>query len=363
MRLDPRRIRTIFAKDLRDSIRDARVLVALLVPLAIGVFYNFALHDDAGTFQGTVVFAARDRTQLPDRIARTVGSTIAITFQQVPEVDIPRLMRDDAADLAIIVPPGFDAAVAAGSSPRLTVVQPVTTTVAGDYVTAAIEPALRAMAGQAPPATISVQATAKSTADESITDKIGLRSWAVLGAVVTMIAMIALLAVPVILSEEVEKKTLDALIMISSYAEVVIAKALVGVVYVAIMVPLLLGITRIAIRQPAWFVVGATLITVVLLGFGLLMAGLFKNANQLNTWSGVFLLPVIGPAFAVGLPLPRTFGLIVGALPTGAGAKLLLNSAATDRIFQNPLLYCLILVAWGLLGYCLLLWQLSRRQA
>ena len=34
------RIFTLFTKDLKDAVRDARVLFALIVPLGIGVFYN-----------------------------------------------------------------------------------------------------------------------------------------------------------------------------------------------------------------------------------------------------------------------------------------------------------------------------------
>src|SRR3712207_7907163 len=36
------------------------------------------------------------------------------------------------------------------------------------------------------------------------------------------------------------------------------------------------------------------------------LGGLFRSANQLNTWSGFLLLPVITPVFLVGLPVPRS---------------------------------------------------------
>ena len=40
------RIITVFIKDLKDATRDARVIVALIVPLGIGAFYGYALDDD-----------------------------------------------------------------------------------------------------------------------------------------------------------------------------------------------------------------------------------------------------------------------------------------------------------------------------
>ena len=47
------RIFTLFAKDLKDAIRDARVLVALIVPLGIGLFYNYAFDDTSLTQIGS----------------------------------------------------------------------------------------------------------------------------------------------------------------------------------------------------------------------------------------------------------------------------------------------------------------------
>ena len=97
--------------------------------------------------------------------------------------------------------------------------------------------------------------------------------------------------------------------------------------------------------------------------FGLLLAGLFKNANQLNTWSGLILMPVLGPAFAIGLPVPDPIEAIAELTPTGAGMKLLMNSAADERIFSGEVASMIIIVIWGVAAYALLLWQLSRRQA
>ena len=117
-------------------------------------------------------------------------------------------------------------------------------------------------------------------------------------------------------------------------------------------------------RRTGVHVIAATgLLSISLIGFGLLMAGLFKSANQLNTWSGLLLLPVIAPAFAIGLPTPKIVGKIAEALPTGSAAKILMNSMAHERVFSNQMVSFAIIVAWGVLAFGLLLWQLSRRQA
>jgi ABC-2 type transport system permease protein len=178
-----------------------------------------------------------------------------------------------------------------------------------------------------------------------------------------MIAMIAMLAVPVILAEETEKRTLDALVLIASYADVVLAKALIGAFFSSVTVVLLLAVTGLTPDDGLLFAVTVVLTTTTLIGFGLLLGGFFKSANQLNTWAGVLLLPVIAPAFIVGLPTPDLLEQAASLFPTGGATKLLLNSAVDETVFTNPALSFAVIVVWGIAAYVLLFWQLSRRQA
>jgi hypothetical protein len=263
----------------------------------------------------------------------------------------------------LIVPAGFDAAVRRGEHPTVEVIRPLESGFAADYVAAAIDPALRLMAGQDLPATIAVEAAPETNENRSVIDDLGVRTWAVFAAIVMMISMISMLAVPVILAEETEKRTLDALVLIASYAQVIVAKALVGVFYVAVMVPLLLGITRLTPDDELLFGATVALLSATLIGFGLLLAGFFKNANQLNTWSGVILLPVVAPAFTVGLPVPDLVDRLVSLFPTGSGTKLLLDSASNESLYSGTAGSFLVIVVWGVVAYALLYWQLSRRQA
>ncbi|MER3438567.1 MAG: hypothetical protein C4346_13815, partial [Chloroflexota bacterium] len=129
------RVTTIFRKDLLDAIRDARVLVALLVPLGIGVFYNLTFDDNEQIPEATIVYLAGSETRLFDALREVAGSAVRLTFHEVDnEQELRRQVSEGDADLGIIVPPGFDAAVAAGQSPALTVIHPPSHTFGGDYV-------------------------------------------------------------------------------------------------------------------------------------------------------------------------------------------------------------------------------------
>lgn len=358
------RIATIFLKDLRDATRDARVLVALLIPIGFGLFYSLTFDDEDTQVTADVAYVSADETTLPNDLTAIAGDVIEIRFARFESAEQVRAQvakRD--ADLGLIVPAGFDIAVQSGEQPAIEVVRRGDPTFGGDYVTAAIEPALRLMAGQQPPATLQVTDAAVATESETALDKLGLEKWSIASSIVMMIALISMLAVPIILAEEGEKKTLDALILVSNYAEVVIAKASVGIFYIAVMVPLLLVLTGIRPTRALLFTGAVFTLAIALLGLGLLMAGLFKSANQLNTWSGILLLPVIMPALAMGVPAPRPVEIVAQALPSGAAARLLMNSLADERVFSGQLLAFATIIAWAVLAYLLLLWQLSRRQA
>lgn len=360
----PRVIKTILNKDLRDAIRDARVLVAVLVPFAIGIFYHLTFDDDAIVPQALVLITDHGTSQLPELIQAVAGDAVIVTFREAPSIEeLERAIGNDEADLGLIIPSGFDAAVARGNQPYLSVIRSPNSSFGGDYVIAALEPALRIMAQQQPPAAIALTNAPTIAEDRSIIDTIGIRTWAVLAAIVMMIAMISTLAIPVILAEETEKRTLDALVMIASYAEVIVAKALIGVVYVAVMVPLLLAITRLRPAEIATFVIGVAALSVTLIGMGLFLAGFFKNANQLNTWSGIILAPIIAPAFIVGLGAPDYIDRLARLFPTGGATRVLLDSASNDALFSDNLFSLAVICIWGVLAYGLLFLQLSRRQA
>jgi ABC-2 type transport system permease protein len=358
-----RRVITIFRKDLWDAIRDARVLVALLVPLGIGVFYNLTFDDNDTIPDAHVVYAAADQTRLPEMIRAVVGNAVRLHLEQVPDEQTVRArVANEDADLGIIIPARFDDAVIGGQSPELVVIHAPSRTFGGDYVAAALEPAVRALAGEMPPAVIIVEQL-QPRAGQSVIDQVGLRTWAVVSSLVMMIAMIAILAIPMVLTEETEKKTYDALALIASHIEIITAKALLGLAYLTVMIPLLLLLTRLRPHDFPLFVTTVLLLGVSLLGAGLLLAGLLKSANQLNTWAGIFLVPVVAPAFIIGTPAPETLLTIAGLSPTGIATKLLLDSATGERLYSGTIQSLVIMVLWGVAAYLLLAWRLARRQA
>lgn len=358
-----RRIFTIFRKDLLDAIRDARILITLITPLLIGVFYSYAF-DDTSIPSATLVVSDPDGSALVSRVDDAVKGQVDLSIIQVesPEA-VQQRIADDKGDVGLAIPAGFDQAMAAGSQPSLQVFLPEKSTIGGQYILATLDPLLRAMAGQPLPATVQVDTVTLDPAQLTIIDKMSMRTWSIVLSLLMMVSMVALLAIPIILAEETEKKTIDALVLVSSYGEVVIAKALLGVTYVGLMTAILLGITRLRPVSSGWFAISIGFLAFCLLGFGLLLGSVFKSATQLNTWSGLLLIPAIVPAVVIGLGGPAWIDRAAGATPTGAGMKLLTDAFTDPPIYDDQFRMLLVLAIWTALFYGLLLWQLARRRA
>jgi ABC-type Na+ efflux pump permease subunit len=363
--MHPRMILTIARKDLFDAIRDMRVLMAIVMPLGIGILYNVMFTSFDRKPSATVAVYASAPTALPDAMRSLLGEVADVRFTTAESEDAVRtLVREKDAHLGLIVPPDFDAALKNDGRPTLVVVrrdESFDTNVGASLVSRSLERIVQALAEQRPPATITYDLL--DTGQPAVFERLGLTRYFVLASVIMLIGFIAMLAIPTILAEETEKKTLDALVMAASYLDVIVAKALVGIAYTAFALPLLLLITRLRPANLPLFVGTVALFSVTLIGFGLLLGGLFRNANQVNTWSGLFLLPVIGPAFAVGYPLPDWVAIGLATLPTSQAAKLAINAFSGETLFPQQGLAVFVIVAWGVVAYGLLLWRLSRREA
>lgn len=358
-----RKLLIIFQKDLLDAIRDARVFMAILAPLAVGILYNVIYNDEPPRPAAAVAYWSPEPSGVIDALRQTAGQTVDLSVTSAGDAStVRRLVEDKKADIGLVLPAGFDRAIAEHQAPQFGVILPASPTFGGDYVAAALEPTLRQLAGQGPVATIQVdRLTSTTLGSPSVLTQLGVRSYLVLSALVMLVAMIAMLALPVILVEEVEKKTIDALALIASYADVVVAKTLVGVVYITLSTGLLLAVTRMWPANLPLFIGAMILLSVTLIGLGLLLGGLFRSANQLNTWSGLFILPVILPIFLVAIDAPRLVHTVIELLPTPQATQLIINGMTGNAIFQREWLSLLIVASWAAAIYALLLWRLAHR--
>ena len=352
------RVWAVFAKDAVDALRDARILVALVIPIGLAVFYGQAFGDDPGRVRATVAVAGE--TVLAERLA-TSDAAAEVRVRRVAADEARRLVAEDEADVGLVVPAAFDEAVRAGRSPDLAVLLD-SDGMSGPaaLVQARLDGALAALAGQRPPVVVRAESV-QGGDDGSVLDRIEISRYFVLVSVAILISFIAFLVVPVILSEEIERKTLDALLLAARPSEILIAKALVGLLYTVVAVPLTLLLTGLGPEDPLRFGVGAVGLAVGLIGFGLLFALALRSANRVNTWSGIAVMVVSIPVFLVGAPLSDPVGAVVAATPTGAGTRLMMDGLQGEALFGASAASLGVLVAWAAVGYLVLVRTLARR--
>ena len=358
------RIRTIYRKDMRDALRDSRVLTALLFPLALGLLYSFMFSDENVKTQKAKVGVVSDgTTQLTNVISQQTGGALRLTFVRMPSTArLDHQVQQKKVDVGLVIPLGFDAAVRAGGSPLLTVVLPSSPSFDSDYVDAVLDRSVQSLAGRAPPARIVQRSLPPETGGATALEALGARKDFILVSMIMLLAMIAVYAVPAVLVEETEKKTMEALTLIASTADVIAAKALFGITLSVVGVPLLLIITRGDPADVAGLAAAVVLSAVVLVGIGLLCAGLFKTQQQVNTWSGVILLVLLAPAFTIGMPTPDAVKPALAFLPTAQTFRLIANAFAGRTLYPHEWLSYAVLLAWGAGAYGFLWWRLSRRE-
>jgi ABC-2 type transport system permease protein len=350
----------IALKDWRSASRDGRILLALLLPLSLGLLYNVIIPEKPSA---TVVITSVDATRLPEMLKTSVGSAATLNFTKVPDAaQVYSQVDSRSADVGLVVPAGFDVALAAGTRPTIQVVQPVAGAAFG--VIATLDAALRQMAGQQAPATVVVHSTAPAGTDiASAMAQLGVRNYMVLGILIMLVLMVAMYILPVLLTEEYEKKTADALLMIGSQTDLVVSKALVGLGYVALSTTIFVIATRMSIPNPLLFAAAVVVFAITLVGFGLLLGALCRTVAQLNNWSSIPLLLLLMPVFFASLALPSIVRAILDALPSVQAVRLLIDSLSAKSVYGNWLISFAIMAAWAVVGYGLLIRSLARREA
>lgn len=364
--IHPRIVATLFRKDVVDGLRESRVAVSLITPIILAVLYNVMFPDER-LLEAKVAYAGPETSAIVETLkARAdAGRSVSLKLRHVASAEeARRLVASKDVDVAFALPADVDDAIRAGRSPVITLIQPEIPGAPANFVETSLQAGARDLAGRAPPATIVPEKVKTGgSADQGVMGEMGPRKYFVLATIVMMLGMIAMLAVPIMLAEEVEKKTLDALLIVGSYLDVIAAKALVGLAYVAVSVTLMLALTGLRPGDLPSFTAGTTLLAIALIAGGLLIGGLFKSAQQVYSWSSVMLIPVIGPAFAVGLPVPDAVDLALRALPTSQGMRIMANGLAGEVLFGDVWLSYLVTGLWAIGAYALLAWRLSRRES
>ena len=359
----------IARKDALDIILNKSTFFLLLTPIILAIIFvvigallgshttNALIYDPGKSNVEQVV----DRA-FPDLKVTYVNSPNAVSAAFGPDGS----SKSSSYALGLIVPDGFDTSLRSGDHPQLSLY--IDGSQVNDQARGLLLGALtdytRSVANPQPPASISL-ATINPPSPNS-----GLKDVGQIYAITALMGslFVGTSMVPSLLVEEKEKKTLRMLMVSpASFADVVLAKLLVGLVY-----QLALALIAVAITggfngsQVPLLLLFAVIGSCFSVALGLLVGSLVQTTSASGAFSGTVSFIYILPAFFVG-PLAQLLGSnpftqFIKILPTYYIADGTANAVLSTTTAGQLVLDVGISVAAVVLLLLLAVWML-RRQA
>lgn len=358
--MSPRRVLAILAKDLREAMRDGRILILLVLPIGLAVFYNSTTADRNERAETTVVVVDPARTGLAAELRDAAAGAVKVTVRSAPDARAARqVVDDDKAAFAVV----SGAAARAGQSARAAILLPANATPTAQSVVAVVNEAVAAASNRPPASEVRVQRLPVAASDRRPADLIDKPTILVVVCLIMLLAFVALVVVPMQTAEEIGTGTFGALRLAATGSEILTAKTLSGVLYAVVGTALTIFITGVDAHDPLRLYGGALALAISLVGFGLLLGFLSGNANQINTYGGFLVLPVIALATAVLIADSGILAVLLDILPFSQGARLLFDGVAEEEPFATGAVAWCVLAAWTAVGFAVLVRVAGRREA
>lgn len=348
--MSPRRILAILTKDLRDTWRDGRILVLLLLPIGGGVFT--AVANEQGLPTTSVAVVDRPDGRVSSELRTIAGKTARLKLTRAADAAAARrLVAGEDVDAAVVVAPSGPA--------RAEILLAQDASPAGQSIVELVPIALARASGREPPARPRVVVV--PAANQGPSDIVG-EQFDELFSILLFVMFVALMVVPTQTAEELETGTFGALRLAATGREILAAKALAGYVYGAAGVALTVVLTGLDVSDALRFYAATAALIVTLVGFGLLLGLLVPNTSAINTYAGFLIIPFVFVAGAVFTLDSGIAEAILGVLPLSQAVKLLADGVSPQQPFGAGPLAWLVIGVWALAGYGILARIATRRE-
>jgi ABC-2 type transport system permease protein len=350
-------VSAITRKDVVDAIRHRYLLTALVTPLFVALMFRVILPGDNG------------RSILNVVVHDAGGSELVAELHNTPRIGVIEATSADAiaGDVqkrktigGLAVPANFDADIAAGKQPQLTVyINNEKTVFEQAAFRRILDQMVRVAAKQPEPANL-VWVDVGETTEDKIKGGTGLDQMMLPLLLILTFGMTGAFVVPLLIVEEKEKRTLDFLLSSpATLKEIIAGKALTGAVYTLLIASLLLGINRHLIQN--WPLTLATMVLglVFVVGVGLVIGSLLNNTMQVNTWASFVLIVLLAPSFP-SIGISGWFDRAMRVVPTyylTEALKLSIAGTVTTRFW----VYLAVLLGCTLVVFAAATWALRRR--
>ena len=319
-----RRMRIVWAiaaKDILDGIRNKVLLQTVVTVLFMIVFYKaLPIVTGGGPPQVTVYDMG--------------NSTLTLDLQASPNVEARRVSSLEdmqrfvamggTPEIGLVIPAGFDAALAAGERLGLDAyVQHWVSDSAAETLAGRVEAEVAALLGR--PIHLNLDAHWVYPP----LDSIGPHTWAAF-SMTLMLVLIGMGLTPQLMLEEKRAHTLEAILASpASSGQVVLGKAIAGLLYCLVCGAVVLAFNAGMIVQWAFAILAIMCGSLLAVAVGLLFGVSIEVVQSLRMWVSaviipVFVLPVVASFMA--MDLPRVVNAAVRWFPSVALARLFLLS-------------------------------------
>jgi len=357
--MNRRSVWAIVRKDIRDAFVSFRIVAMLIMPLTMTGLYGFVFRDAVPSLRLVVYDPSNS---LITRVLSGVSDLDIVTVQDSSSVET--LTTEKSAQLGLIFPPGFDAALRAEANPPLTMIVN-RAQLGADSVAQMVLTVIQMQT----PRSIGVDLTRReiNAAPQSagfLTGSLGLTGVFAIMSMVLLLATLGVFMVPVTIVEEKETRTLDALMVAPvSYVDLTAAKAVTGLFYALLMDGIVVAVNQIFVDARLIVllaVLGLGSLAVVMLG--LLLGSLFSSMQSLSVWSSFAMIPFLGPVvmgFLPNAPLQNVMPLLP-SYHLVQGLRLALEPGVDlSALGGHLLVLAMTTLAFGV-G---VIWLLRRREA
>lgn len=361
----PHIIRAILAKDTVAFRRNRfLMLITFLVIVVWGVLYQFLPTSVDETFSvGLVVEQGALPPEVdlsPEALETADGTGIQVALYPDAASLEAAVDAGDAVQAGLVIPAGFAADVAAGSTPTVTVIVP-----AG--LPPQFESMLRAAVGELgyalsdTPAPVDLATSTTIVGTDRVGDQLSLADQ-MRPLLLIVVLMMEIFALATLVAGEISERTAVAVLATpASASEFIAAKMIFGTVLAfseAVLVGILIGAFG---TSPALILVALLLGSVVVTGLGL-VAGSFGRDFMDTLILGILLMiPLMIPAMAALFPGAGPDWVKV--LPTYGVVDVVMGASAGTLSWADAAVPLLTLVGWGLVLGTLGAVTLNRRVA
>lgn len=348
-------ILAIARKDVVDAVKNLHILSAILLPVALSLLLRLVFPSLESESTLTVAVYDADGS----RLVAGLRESDQVELLEVPSEDRLEEEIEENAVGGLAVPSGFDAAVEAGQRPGLTVYLNQRRT---GYERLAlrrlVEQQVWALVKEEPPVEVTWTTVG---AQPSLQSDLDFDRYLLAMFLVMALSMTGTFMVPVLLVEEKERHTLQALLVSPARpAEVVAGKALTGLLYSLLISGLLLGLNGGLAGDWPVTILALLLGALFNVEVGLLMGGFFRTTVQVNTWASLIMLGLMAPSWFTVLAPPAPVARILRLIPTYYLTQTLSLSLAGEASLAQAGGHLAVVLGCAIAAFAAVVWTLRR---